>query len=178
MTMQLLGHIGHPTDGFLQGLLHPVTGLDHLLAMLAVGMLAAQAGGRALWALPAVFVGLMAAGGAVAAVGVGLPGVELAIAASVVVFGAMLAWRRVDLPTATVLVGLFAMFHGHAHVTEIAAGASAAGYVGGFLIATALLHAVGAAVILAVSQPARPAVVRIGGAAVALAGLLIAGGVL
>ncbi len=169
------GAHGH---GFTSGFLHPLGGLDHLLAMIAVGLFAAHLGGRALWLVPLAFVALMALGGAAGFAGVALPFVELAIALSVVVFGLLVAFRtRLPLAAAMTLVGIFAIFHGHAHGAELPAGQSALTYAAGFLIATALLHAAGIAIGLGFARLAAsglgPRIVQAGGGAMALTGLML-----
>jgi urease accessory protein len=138
-------HVGAgDTHGALHGFMHPLGGLDHVLVMVAVGVLAFRIGGRALWLVPLSFVGMMAVGGALGMAGVGLPFVEVGIGLSVVVLGLALAFGlALPLAAATALVGLFAVFHGHAHGAEMPAGASGFGYGLGFVLATALLHAVG-----------------------------------
>ena len=167
-----LAHTGHGDAGSLaHGFMHPLGGLDHLLAMFAVGLFAFQLGGRALWRVPAAFVGMMAFGGLLGIEGVALPFVELAIAFSVLAIGLAVAWGQ-GVPTAfaMALVGFFAIFHGHAHGAELPADASALGYAAGFLAATAVLHAAG---IAAASVASRAALVRAGGGAVALAGVAL-----
>ena len=177
-TAPALAHTGHgDTHGFVAGFLHPVGGLDHVLAMVAVGLFAAHLGGRALWAVPAAFVALMAVGGALGINGVNVPFVETGIALSVVVFGLVLA-AGVTLPVGVAmgLVGFFAIFHGHAHGAEMPADASGASYAAGFMVATALLHGAGVAVGLGAGRLASERAVRIGGAAMAAAGVgLLAG---
>ncbi len=140
--------------------------------MVAVGLFAAHLGGRALWAVPAAFVALMAAGGALGMNGVSVPYVETGIALSVVVFGLALA-SGLALPVglAMGLVGFFAIFHGHAHGAEMPANASGATYAAGFLIATALLHGAGIALGMGAARLASQRAVRIGGAAMAAAGV-------
>jgi urease accessory protein len=135
---------GASGGGLAQGFAHPFLGLDHLLAMLAVGLWAAQLGGRARWAIPATFVAMMAAGGLLALSGVALPGVETGIAVSVLVLG-LLITTAARLPTVVgvMVVGAFALFHGHAHGTELPMQASEFGYGIGMLAASALLHGVG-----------------------------------
>jgi urease accessory protein len=124
-------------------LVHPFTGLDHLLAMLAVGLWAAQLGGRWTWAVPAAFVASMALGGALGFAGVTLPFVEPLIAASVLVLGLLIA-LQVRLPhSGLALAGAFAIFHGIAHAAEMPGDAARIVHVGGFVLATALLHAMG-----------------------------------
>ena len=126
------------------GFWHPLTGLDHVIAMVAVGVIAAQVGGRALWLVPASFLAMMAFGGVLGMMGAGLPLVETGIAASIIVLGGA-AILRVPMTTlaAATLVGAFAVFHGFAHGAEMPADASAATYAGGFLLATAMLHLAG-----------------------------------
>src|SRR5262245_31830422 len=127
-------HSGH-IEGFDGGLLHPLLGLDHLLAMVAVGVLAARIGGRGLWMLPAGFLGSMIAGGLAAAAGLALPGVEFGIIASVVVLGLLIVMGRpATLGWCLAIVSLFALFHGHAHATEMTASRSFLPYVAGFLL--------------------------------------------
>jgi urease accessory protein len=132
------------THGFAAGFVHPVSGIDHVLAMVAVGIFAARLGGRALWLVPASFVGMMALGGALGMTGVAVPFVEAGIGASIVVLGLAIAMRWA-LPTAIAmgLVGAFAIFHGHAHGAEMPETAGVAFYAVGFVVATALLHAAG-----------------------------------
>jgi urease accessory protein len=163
-------HPGHGDAlGFAHGFLHPIGGLDHVLAMVAVGLFAANLGGRALWAVPASFMALMAAGGLLGMAGVGLPYVEAGIALSVLVLGAVVALgARWPVGAAMALVGMFAIFHGHAHGAEMPADASGAAYAAGFVAATGLLHLAGIGIGLAVRSGA---VRRLGGAAVALAGV-------
>jgi urease accessory protein len=145
------GHDGATTAAaFLQGLAHPFGGLDHVLAMIAVGVFAARLGRTALWAVPTGFMAAMLLGGAVGLRHTGLTGVELGIAASVLGLGGLIAWRRlVPVAAATGIVGLFAICHGYAHGAEMPAQISASSYVAGFLVATAALHAVGLALGLA-----------------------------
>lgn len=135
-------------SGALAGFLHPLIGLDHLLAMVTVGLLSAQLGGRAIWTVPATFVGVMALGGLLGMLGMNLPLVEFGIAASVVVLGiALLAKATLPEWVAMAFVALFAVFHGHAHGAELPAVTSAIdviAYVVGFLVSTAGLHVIGA----------------------------------
>lgn len=141
-------HPGLPGDtGFVHGFSHPLSGIDHLLAMIAVGVFAARLGGRALWLVPTSFVTMMVVGGALGMLGLGLPYVEIGIAASVIALGAAIALRR-NLPVvlAMTAVGIFAVFHGHAHGTELPAAASAVPYAAGFAAATASLHLLGIAI--------------------------------
>lgn len=138
-------HVGQGrAEGFLAGLSHPVSGLDHVLAMVAVGLWGAQLGAPAIWLLPVTFPMVMAFGGMLGLMGMPLPGVEAAIALSGILLGlAVLAEWRPPLPLAAVVVGFFAVFHGHAHGAELPAGASGLTYSIGFVAATGTLHAVG-----------------------------------
>src|SRR6516162_925284 len=132
------------TSGFVHGFGHPISGLDHILAMVMVGVFAWQLGGRALWLVPATFVLIMAVGGALGIAGIGVPFVEIGIALSVVVLGAIVAFNvKAPVAAAMGLVGLFAIFHGHAHGAEIPEDTVGFAYATGFLIATALLHLAG-----------------------------------
>ena len=131
-------------EGFLAGLGHPVSGLDHVLAMVSVGLWGAQLGPPAVWLLPVTFPMVMAFGGMLGLMGIPLPGVEVAIALSGVLLGlAVLAEWRPPLWAAALVVGFFAVFHGHAHGAELPAGASALLYSIGFVVATGCLHGVG-----------------------------------
>ncbi|OCP39057.1 HupE/UreJ family protein [Ensifer sp. LC163] len=128
---------------FAAGFSHPLFGLDHILVMVAVGLWAAQIGGRALWIVPTAFVSMMAVGFALATAGIELPFVEPAILASVVALGLLVAMAvRLDTAASAAIVGLFALFHGHAHGGELGS-AGALPFAVGFLIATAALHAAG-----------------------------------
>lgn len=145
----IMAHAAHPdtASGFLSGLAHPVSGLDHVLAMVAVGLWGAQLGRPAVWALPVAFPIAMAIGGMLGLMGIPLPGVEIGIAVSAIVLGIMVvAAARPPLWVAAVLVGVFALFHGHAHGTELPEGANGTLYSIGFVIATGLLHGVGIAI--------------------------------
>jgi urease accessory protein len=168
-------HPGHlAVFGFGDGFAHPLGGLDHVLAMVAVGLLAAQIGGRALWALPVAFLSMMIVGFAIGFSGSSLPFVEIGIALSAVAFGAVLALRRgLPLALAAGLVGVFAIFHGHAHGAEMPAEAAAFGYAAGFIAATALLHGVGLALGFGLARISAPRVLQAAGGGVALAGLVL-----
>lgn len=164
------------TDGFAHGFLHPLTGLDHLLAMVAVGLLAARLGGRALWAVPASFMLLMLVGGALGMAGVDLPYVEIAIALSVVVLGGAVAFgASLPLAAAMTLAGAFAVFHGHAHGSEMPETTSGLAYAAGFLCATGLLHLAGIGLGIGIGRldKVQGVLVRGTGAAIALAGAVI-----
>ncbi|OWV87780.1 urease accessory protein [Rhizobium sp. R635] len=132
--------------GFSHGFAHPISGLDHILAMVMVGVFAFQLGGRATWLVPATFVLVMALGGVLGVAGINVPFVETGIALSVVVLGAAIA-LNVKAPLAAALgtVGLFALFHGHAHGAEMPENVTGAAYAAGFMIATTLLHVAGLA---------------------------------
>jgi urease accessory protein len=151
-----LAHPGHGSfTGFTQGFMHPLTGLDHILAMVMVGMLAGRIGGRALWLVPAAFVSIMALGGLVGATGIGLPMIELGIGLSVVVLGGAVALGLgLAVPAAMALVGLFAVFHGYAHGAEIPETVAGLDYGAGFVAATALLHATGLGLAAAIDRNA------------------------
>ena len=130
--------------GLLTGLAHPVSGLDHVLAMVAVGLWGAQLGAPAIWGLPVAFPMMMAMGGMLGLMGVPIPGIEYGIAASAIVLGVAVTLEvRASLILTALLVGIFAIFHGHAHGTELPPGQSALAYSMGFVIATGCLHAVG-----------------------------------
>lgn len=163
------------TSGIAHGFLHPVSGLDHILAMVMVGVLAWQLGGRALWLLPVSFVASMCLGGVIGVAGIALPFVEIGIAMSVVVLGTVVAGAmRAPLAVVMSLVGLFAIFHGHAHGSEMPENISGLAYAAGFISATALLHAVGicAGFVLARAGDRYGAlVVRAAGAMSAIAGI-------
>jgi urease accessory protein len=142
-------HVGHGAVGFVHGFLHPVGGLDHVLAMLASGLLGALIGGRALWAVPLTFIAAMLAGGALGASGVELPLLETMILVSVAVLVGLAAFgRSLGLARLLPLVGGFALFHGFAHGAEMPADVSGFTYAAGFVAATALLHAAAIAAVL------------------------------
>lgn len=166
--------LGTQGAGFSAGLGHPVGGLDHLLAMVTVGLWAAQRGGRATWAVPAAFMAAMVAGGALGMAGIGLPGVELGILASVMVLGSLVALNfQPPVWAGMAIVGGFALFHGHAHGAEMPDAAAPALYAAGFLLATGVLHAAGIAAALATAKALATRggrLVRAGGAAIAASG--------
>jgi len=154
------------SHGFTAGFLHPLTGWDHLLAMFAVGLWAAQHRGRALWLIPLSFVSVMLLGGILGLAGVSVPGAELAIAISVLILGGLVATMTQFRPTLSVaVVGLFAIFHGYAHGHEMPAAAAALPFSVGFVLATALLHGLGLAAGLVLQE--KPRVLRWAGAAIA-----------
>jgi urease accessory protein len=158
--------------GFLSGLAHPVSGLDHVLAMIAVGLWGAVLGAPAIWVLPVAFPLVMAVGGLMGLLGFPLPGVEIGIASSAIVLGAMVLIEvKPPLWVAAALVAFFAIFHGHAHGRELPEGTSALLYSLGFVVATGLLHAVGILLGVAHRWAVGRQVVRVAGGGVALAGL-------
>jgi urease accessory protein len=158
--------------GFSSGFIHPLTGLDHIAAMVAVGLWGAFLGAPAMWVLPVVFPVVMAFGGALGVLGVPIPGVETGIALSSVILGIAVAFAtRPPLWIAALIVGTFAIFHGHAHGAEMPKAANAMTYAVGFVIATGLLHLSGIAFGLLVRWSWGVKLVRLGGAAIALVGL-------
>ncbi len=162
---------GGETAGLLSGLRHPVSGLDHILAMVAVGLWGDQLGQPAVWLLPVTFPMVMAFGGMLGLMGFILPGIEIGIAVSAIILGVMVGWEaRPPLWVAAVIVGFFAIFHGNAHGHELPPGADALLYSVGFVVATGCLHALGIALGLIRRWPAGKGTVRASGVAVALAG--------
>jgi len=158
--------------GLVAGLAHPVSGMDHVLAMIAVGLWGAVLGPPAIWVLPVAFPLVMAFGGLLGLLGIPVPGVEVGIAVSAIVLGAMvLAEMRPPLWLAAVIVAFFAVFHGHAHGRELPAGTSALLYSLGFVVATGLLHGVGILLGAAHRWTVGRQAVRIAGGGVALAGI-------
>jgi urease accessory protein len=151
-------HPGHDAAGLVQGFMHPLGGFDHIIAMVAVGLMAARLGGRALWLVPASFVAAMTVAGFAASIGVALPYVETGIAVSVIVLG-VVAVFGVAMPIAAAmgLVAFFAVFHGYAHGLEMPETASGLAYGAGFVAATALLHGIGIAFGLMIVQARRSA---------------------
>lgn len=159
------------SHGFSHGLEHPFFGLDHFLAMVAVGLWAAQVGGRALWAIPATFVSVMAIGGALGIAGLPVPMVEQGIATSVLLLGLFIALAvRMPLAFSIPVVALFAVCHGQAHGAEMPVNASGLAYAAGFLIATAVLHGAGIALGILTQQTATIRALRVAGAAIAVTG--------
>jgi urease accessory protein len=165
-----------PVDGFMYGLMHPLTGLDHLLAMVAVGLWAGLVGGRARIAYPAAFIGAMALAGVWGMSGGELAGVEIGIAFSVVILGAAVALRASPpLASGMLACGILAIFHGFAHGAELPENASGLAYAGGFILATAALQLVG--IVLAGVLAARaPLMARVAGGGIALAGVALLAG--
>ena len=163
---------GGEAIGFASGFLHPISGLDHILAMVGVGMWGAQLGAPAIWVLPVVFPMVMALGGMIGLMGIRLPGIELCIALSALALGfAVCREARPKLWIAAIIVGVFAIAHGHAHGTELPLGASGLLYSIGFVIATGLLHALGIGIGLAYRWPTGRVALRVAGAVVAMGGV-------
>ena len=160
------------TGGFISGFMHPILGWDHVVAMVAVGLWGAFLGRPAIWILPVVFPLVMALGGALGVMGIPVPAVETGIAASALVLGALVAFAaRPPIWFAAVFVGAFAIFHGHAHGTELPDAANPLAYSIGFVIATGILHSLGIAFGLLVRWPAGKIAVQAGGGIIALVGV-------
>jgi len=170
------------TNGFAHGFLHPVSGIDHVLAMVAVGLFAALLGGRAIWLVPLAFVTMMGAGGAAGVAGINPPLTEIGIGLSVVALGAAVAFSvRMPVAAAMAFVGFIAIFHGHAHGAEMPETASGLAYGIGLIIATALLLACGIGIGLSLGRVAQDRVrrvTRLAGGAMSLAGIGILVGVI
>lgn len=177
-AMPAYAHVGIGTaSSFTAGFMHPLSGLDHMTVMVAVGLWAALKGGKAVLAWPAAFVGVMLVGGALGMLHMPLPFVEPGILASVVTLGLLMA-LAIDLPVSAgvAIIGLFALFHGHAHGTEVPENAGGLEYMAGFAIATLLLHAAGIAAGLSLGIRFR-GVARAAGAACAAIGIGLAFGI-
>ena len=163
---------GGEAIGFVSGFEHPISGLDHILAMVAVGLWGAQLGAPAIWVLPVVFPIVMALGGMMGLMGIKLPGIELCIALSAVALGfAVFREARPKLWIAAIIVGFFAIAHGHAHGSELPVGADSLLYSIGFVIATGLLHATGIGIGLVHRWTAGRVALRLAGAIVAMGGV-------
>ncbi|WP_369857230.1 HupE/UreJ family protein [Candidatus Thalassolituus haligoni] len=170
-----MAHTGHETSGLMAGIAHPFTGLDHLLAMVAVGLWAAQMGGKATWQLPLAFIVTMAFGAGLSMLGVTVPFVEGGILASVIAAGLLVAFAaRFNILLCTALTAGMAMFHGVAHGAEMPVAASGLSYMGGFLLATLMLHLAGIALIKAGKPAIAAMTARIVGAGIAAGGLVLA----
>jgi urease accessory protein len=162
------------SSGLAAGLTHPFTGLEHLLAMVAVGLWAAQRGGRALWIAPLTFVSVMTLGGALGMAGLSLPFIQGGIILSVLVLGVLIAAAvRLPMFASVAVLALFALFHGHAHGNEMAQSASGMIYALGFVVSTAALHVTGIALGLAARQSGQGLAVRYAGGAIAVCGLAL-----
>lgn len=161
-------------SGFSNGFFHPLSGLDHILAMLAVGIWAAQMGGKAKWIIPISFVGLMSVGGVLGMNNLNLPFAEIGILVSVVVLGVLiLAGVRLPMLISSILVGVFALCHGHTHGTELPAAASGFTYAIGFALTTIVLHLSGIGFGSSVNKFANEKIVKLSGALIAVAGLVL-----
>ncbi len=166
--------IGAGGAGWAQGFWHPFSGLDHILAMVAVGIWAAQSGRPAMWVLPVMFPLAMAGGGLLGVAGLPVPGIEPGIAASVLVLGLLVAFKvRPPLALSVALVALFALFHGHAHGAELPQAASPLLYGLGFIAATGILHLIGLGIGQVTRLPAGMTALRVGGGAIAAAGITL-----
>lgn len=166
-----LAHSDPHPGGFISGFSHPIKGWDHVVAMVAVGLWGAVLGAPALWLLPVVFPLVMAFGGALGVIGVPLPMVETGVALSGVVLGLLIAFAvRAPVWVAAVIVGIFAVFHGHAHGTELPNAANPLAYGIGFVIATGLLHLTGIGLGVAVSSSLGRVAVRAIGVGIAAVG--------
>ena len=144
MTGLAEAHPGHGVVGFASGFVHPFSGLDHIIAMVAVGFIAATLGGRAIWAVPTAFMSMMVVGGVWSMAALPLPLVEVGILASVIILSALAILRwNISLYAAIALSGFFAVFHGFAHGAEMPKDAAGFTFAVGFVVATALLHGAG-----------------------------------
>lgn len=160
--------------GFSAGFAHPLMGADHLLAMLTVGLWAGAIGGRAVWLIPGAFVVAMMGGGMLGVQGLAIPAVETGIAVSVIVLAALLAFNpKLPVVVSMAVAAVFAVFHGHAHGTEMPLDAMGLAYGAGFVAATAALHAAGAGLVIAFKHYATPVALRFTGAVVAAAGAMM-----
>lgn len=172
MSAPAFAHAGTGLPGgFASGFLHPLSGPDHMLAMVSVGLWGAFLGRPLVFALPMIFPAMMAVGGAAGMANIGLPPVELGIAVSVLVLGLMIAFAvRAPVWIACLIVAVFALFHGYAHGKELPSAADPVGYSLGFVLATGMLHVAGIALGLLKVKPWGAAALRAGGGAIALAG--------
>lgn len=164
--------------GFAAGFAHPLTGADHMLAMVSVGIWGAFLGRPLIYALPMIFPTLMAFGAGLGMVGVPLPPVEVGIALSVLVLGLMILFAvRAPVPVACLIVAMFGLFHGYAHGLELPSAADPVGYSAGFVLCTGMLHLAGIAIGLIKVRPAGALALRGAGGAIALCGVLFWSGV-
>lgn len=166
--------LGNTSAGLIDGFLHPPSGLDHLLAMVSVGIWGSQLGTPAIWLLPISFPLIMAFGGALGVIGVPLPEGELLVALSVIALGLLIATTcRLPISAALAIVGVFAVAHGHAHGAELPGSADALAFTVGFVLATGILHLVGIGIGLLARWPSGRVAIRACGFVVALAGCFI-----
>ena len=171
-TLVLAHQEAGQVTGFVSGLEHPISGMDHVVAMIAVGLWGAVLGPPAIWVLPVAFPMMMAFGGFMGLLGIPVPSIEIGIAVSAIVLGAMvLIQARPPLWVAALLVAIFAIFHGYAHGRELPAGANALLYSLGFVVATGLLHLVGILLGEAHRWALGRQIVRAAGGGIAVAGL-------
>ena len=179
VALPVLAHEGGDiAGGFVAGFLHPLFGFDHVVAMVAVGLWGAVLGSPAIWVLPVAFPIVMALGGALGVRGVALPGVEAGIALSAIILGLMVALAvRLPLPAACMLVGFFAIFHGHAHGTELPTAATPLAYSLGFVLATGMLHVSGIALGETRRWPQGKLIMRATGGLITAVGVYFLGGV-
>jgi len=154
MEVSLLAHTGAGIpSGFISGFLHPVGGTDHILAMFAVGIWAAQMGGRALWAVPVSFVSMMIVGAILGVQGIHIPFIEEGILVSIIVLGAFIVLGiKLPILLSSLIAGAFAMFHGHAHAAEMPLNTSGFEYGIGFVLATGIIHILGIAVAVGIRK--------------------------
>ncbi len=174
--VSLLAHTGVGNiSGFSAGFSHPVGGADHILAMFAVGLWAAQMGSKALWAVPLSFITMMIVGAVLGVQGVNIPFIENGILASVLVLGAMVGFGvKMPVGFSSAIVGLFAVFHGAAHGLEMPLNVGGVEYAAGFILATAMLHAAGITLGSIMHKIAQSKISRIAGGSIAVAGLALA----
>lgn len=157
--------------GFITGFHHPISGWDHIVAMIAVGLWGAELGAPLIWLLPVTFPLMMAVGGFLGLIGVPLPGVEIGIGISALVLGILVAFeKRLPIPVCMAIVAIFAIFHGYAHGAELKPGTSALAYSLGFVVSTGCLHGIGILIGLIHTRPAGKMIVRAAGCLIALAG--------
>lgn len=165
--------VGH-TAGFANGFGHPIGGFDHVLAMVAVGIWASQIGGKGVWAVPSTFVGVMILGCIMGITGISVPFIEEGIIVSVLILGVLIAAAaRMPLAVSMAIVGLFAIFHGHAHGAEMPVAVSGLAYGAGFAAATALLHLCGIVIGAVLRKTARMQFIRFAGATIAASGVYL-----
>lgn len=160
--------------GFMHGFAHPLSGLDHMIAMVAIGIWAVQVGGKATWLIPLSFVTMMILGGVLGASGVAIPFVEKGIIMSVLILGILIiASVRMPVIMGMIVAGLFALCHGHAHGTEIPATASGLAFIAGFAICTMMLHASGIGLGYTLANVTKARIVRFAGVPILIAGLVM-----